>query len=594
MKFSLTIKLWFIFLLLNIVTLTFLGTYSFFQAKKAIIERTFDQLTSVRIEKKTRIERFFNDRKKEIDFFLANFYFNKNTLLKSLGNEDPTIIIDAFEPDIFQFLTNRKYYSTVYIIFNESIVFQFDSLYRKDKVFFQKQTIEILSHKFIHLNRDINKAIMLELTGTDSTQTIPAIFIADKIHFNGKTDILFLFQINHDAINSIMFENNIYNGLGKTGETYLVGDDYLMRSASRFKTNSIYKTEVKTEGVIKAFESNSGIEIIKDYRNISVLSSFSKVEIDDLNWVILAEIDTNEAMLPIFTIRNSILYLSIIITLLLIGVIALLSQLITLPIKRLKEATNKISEGNYNALINPVSRDEIGQLTDTFNSMVLKIKEQTDKLKLERSMRLKSMLEGQEKERQRLSRELHDGLGQLILAMKLKLQQTVDAPKEKVEKLTQEVITYFDKAIKEVRDISNNLMPAELKEFGFAKALNGLLKEIEKSSKITISIDFHDHIKIENIEHQTYLYRIFQEALSNIMKHANASKIHIQIHQIDDNIHVLIRDNGKGFEANLSQKGNGINNMKERVNLLNGSFHIDSNAHGTEIQIKIPYNNFQK
>jgi len=587
MKFSITIKLWFIFLLLNIVTLIFLGTYSFYQTKKAIIERTFNQLTSVRIEKKNRIERFFTDRKKEINFYLSSFHFEENISERIPENEETTIIINAFQADIFQFLANRKYYSSVYILINESLVFQYDSLKRNENIFFNKTNTEILSSKFNQLNRNINKPIILELN-TDTLQKIPAIFIAEKMQHMGSNEITFLFQINHDAINSIMFEKNIYNGLGETGEVYLVGDDYLMRSASRFKANSIYKTEVKTEGVIKAFENNPGIEIIKDYRNISVLSSFSKVEIDDLNWVVLAEIDTNEAMLPIYTIRNSILYLSFIMTLLLIGVIALLSQLITLPIKKLKEATNKISEGNYNALIKSVSKDEIGQLTDTFNSMVLKIKEQTDKLKLERSMRLKSMLEGQEKERQRLSRELHDGLGQLILAMKMKLQQAVHAPQNKSEVIINEVIAHFDKAIKEVRDISNNLMPAELRDFGFDKALKELKKEIEKSTSLKININMPENIEIIDFEQQTYLYRIFQEALTNVIKHALATEVNISIEQNNMKLAITISDNGKGFTDDISKYGNGINNMKERVYLLNGTFDLKADKKGSEIKIVIP------
>jgi signal transduction histidine kinase len=587
MKFSITIKLWIIFLLLNIITITFLGTYSFYQAKQAIIERTFDQLTSVRIEKKNRIERFFSDRKREISLFATSLKA-KELIINDISKTDNQFILsEYYASGINQFINKSGYYNDIYFIVYDTLFYHSNIKNNLEKLVLSK----IVGKKEAITNKiEPNIPFVIESEIFSSIKSNPAIFLTYKIQVDLNKSVYILFKISHEAINNIMFENNIYNGLGNSGEVYLVGNDYLMRSKSRFQDSSVYRIKAQTEGVIKALNDNPGIDIINDYRNISVLSSYSKVTIDELNWVVLAELDSKEAMLPIYTIRNSILYLSIIISFLLIGAVALLSQLITLPIKRLKDATKKLSDGNYDTSIKTTSKDEIGQLTDTFNAMVLKIKEQTEKLKLERSMRLRSMLKGQEIERQRLSRELHDGLGQLILAMKMKLQQTINSPKEKSDKITSEVISHFDRAIKEVRDISNNLMPAELRDFGFEKALKELLKEIEKSTSITIDIAIKNEILFDNFEHQTYMYRIFQEALSNIIKHSKASTVKIRILNQMNNLRILISDNGNGFNKHISNTGNGISNMKERVNLLNGIFHIESNKNGTAINIEIPLN----
>ena len=117
-----------------------------------------------------------------------------------------------------------------------------------------------------------------------------------------------LLEISGDAINNIMLESSPENGLGTTGESYLVGRDYLMRSTSRFISNSFLKTKVMTEGAINAFKNGEGSSVIRDYRNIPVLSSYRKINISELNWVILAEIDLAEAMIPIYSIRNNILF----------------------------------------------------------------------------------------------------------------------------------------------------------------------------------------------------------------------------------------------------------------------------------------------
>ncbi len=108
-----------------------------------------------------------------------------------------------------------------------------------------------------------------------------------------------------------MLEQNPNDGLGLSGESYLVGADSLMRSNSRFQENSIMQTKVSTDGVKDAFNNIVGTSVITDYRGIKVLSSYSKLNVPGLDWVILAEIDYAEATKSIYFIRNNIMLLTI-------------------------------------------------------------------------------------------------------------------------------------------------------------------------------------------------------------------------------------------------------------------------------------------
>ena len=102
------------------------------------------------------------------------------------------------------------------------------------------------------------------------------------------------------------------DALSQTIESYLVGDDYLMRSNSRFKEDAVYRIKVKSASVVNALKGETGFQIVNDYRNIPCLSSYSKISIDGLNWVILAELDEQEALIPVYSIRNSIILISLI------------------------------------------------------------------------------------------------------------------------------------------------------------------------------------------------------------------------------------------------------------------------------------------
>ena len=213
----------------------------------------------------------------------------------------------------------------------------------------------------------------------------------------------------------------------------------------------------------------------------------------------------------------------------------------------------------------------------------------------ERRKTQQARYEGQEMERKRIAMEIHDGIGQMLIAIK---QRVLNLDFEGIEKGDLgEKIAEIDKilsmTIEEARRTSNNLAPIVLKKMGIEDAIEMLCNQTTKISNIKILFD-HKGPKIragENI--LLAVYRILQEALNNIVKHSRASQAKVQFFQDKKNISLIIADNGKGFDinGNLRKGSNGLSNMRERAHLVNGDFYIETKANsGTYIKVDIPFN----
>ena len=231
------------------------------------------------------------------------------------------------------------------------------------------------------------------------------------------------------------------------------------------------------------------------------------------------------------------------------------------------------------------------QLTMAFNTMSLQIKEKTRELQSERMGRLRSVIDAEENERQRLSREIHDGIGQSLIALKLRLESLLYIDGTEIKTNINVLKNQCDGTVDEIRRISNNLMPSVLEAFGITIALRNLCDETEEHGGITIIYEASGDLESINTKIKTYLFRIAQEAFNNIIKHSGAQEVEIRLSRIDEFINFTIRDNGKGFDVNriAFEKGNGLHNMQERVALMEGTIEIKSKLNqGAEIIIQIP------
>jgi PAS domain S-box-containing protein len=207
---------------------------------------------------------------------------------------------------------------------------------------------------------------------------------------------------------------------------------------------------------------------------------------------------------------------------------------------------------------------------------------------------LNALIEGQDQERKRMASELHDGLGQQLHAIKLHFNLLSDSLREKnfeETELITEIIDMITEAIQEIRNISHNLMPKSLQHFGLKVAIENLCEHLKKSQPFHIVLDTINVPSHLPPPLEASMYRIVQEALSNIIKHAKAQNVTIQLWIHNDVLSLMIEDDGVGFIASEAQKekGLGLMNLETRVRLLNGVLTLDSYPNnGTTILIEIP------
>jgi len=198
----------------------------------------------------------------------------------------------------------------------------------------------------------------------------------------------------------------------------------------------------------------------------------------------------------------------------------------------------------------------------------------------------------QDKERKRIAEDLHDSLGSILSAAKLKLSAVADTANENGRPKYDDTMNLLDEAVNEMRNISHNLLPASLLRLGLIAGLQNLLDKISSRSDLHINFIAHGFKKRidENIE--VSIYRIVLEAVNNIVKHARAKNVTVQLMQYDTYINVLIEDDGIGFDKTIVSKeqGIGLHNIFSRVDYMKGRVDIDTKPKaGTVINIDIPF-----
>lgn len=574
------------YVIIGIVAIVVIGSFSYYAARKAIFNRTFDQLNSVRVFKREQLESFFSERARDASLLAASE--DSKQILKLL-NSNQSLSLKTIKPHYNQGLAayykNIGYYNNIFLYGTKGDLLRYSDLnIIPDDNPERKQIFSELLEKFPKENQFI-------ISDLKRKENECVMYLGSLVEDGSQTTGLVVLEIPLQLLNKIMRDKSPRNGLGESGESYLVGEDLLMRSQSRFIENSVLNTTVNTKAVLEALQGKEGTDRIKDYRNIEVLSSYSRLGIPGLNWVILAEIDTTEALHSITDIRNSILMISTLIALFLFLYAFIASARFTSPIFKLKTATEKIGQGDFNPALDIKSNDEIGVLVGSFKDMLEQLKKMTDELKMERFRRLRSVIDGQEIERQRLSRELHDGLGQQLIALKLRMETIGSDTSAETQKTIKEVKDQVDLTIEEIKRISNDLMPVVLTEFGIVNAISELCAGISETTNLNVRFTKKDIDENLNKKTKTYIYRVTQEALNNAVKYSEAENIFVNLAQNSKFITLRVQDDGRGFDFNKAIKGpgTGLKSMQERAGILQGLFQIDSkNGEGTVIVLSIP------
>jgi signal transduction histidine kinase len=211
------------------------------------------------------------------------------------------------------------------------------------------------------------------------------------------------------------------------------------------------------------------------------------------------------------------------------------------------------------------------------------------------------LLTAQETERRRISRELHDELGQALTLMKIRLrfiEKELGEEQAVIREECQNILDYINQTIENVRRLSRDLSPSILEDLGLTAALRWLIDSLIKNDSIQVSLDITDINDLFSQDRQIIIYRILQEALTNIGKHAQAKNVSVATQKYDGRVSFCIHDDGKGFDLARAamktppERGLGLAIMDERARMLGGSLEIWSQeGKGTRITLHIPTGN---
>lgn len=333
----------------GVVTLICVGLVSYFQAKDALIDKASMQLQAIRQIKKNQLLSYFDRCQADAKVFSQQ--------------ADVVQALSAYSMAFYKAGANSTVYDSVNQIYHSSLS-QLKQAYGYYDLFLVSPEGDVVyseAHESDFATNLIsgpynqeniaevfklgkNKVSLVDFDHYEPSNGEPASFIAAPVYFdrNSSAGVLIL-QIPLDKIDEIMMERS---GMGETGETYIVGEDYLMRTDSRFSERSVVlNREVRTKAVEEALAHRTATAQIADYRNVQVLSSYDWLDIKGLKWVILSEIDYDEVVAPVQQLRNRIIMIAFAaIALVALGAVFLARQ-ISLPMLNVRQALIQMSRG---------------------------------------------------------------------------------------------------------------------------------------------------------------------------------------------------------------------------------------------------------
>lgn len=210
-----------------------------------------------------------------------------------------------------------------------------------------------------------------------------------------------------------------------------------------------------------------------------------------------------------------------------------------------------------------------------------------DLLKSHETSALQSMIQGKDNEKKRLAKELHNHFGSLLATIKVNVSRIEEDTIPNHETLMSLVNT----ACEDIRNISHSLNMGISEDFGLMQALKELTAHLQQSKELEVEFSSSIHDGIIDSESEILIYRIVQELVSNVLKHAKATKLSILLTYFNDEnlINILVQDNGKGFDTEKKVDGMGLESIREIVTLYEGSISFDSNSIiGTTVNIDLP------
>lgn len=258
---------------------------------------------------------------------------------------------------------------------------------------------------------------------------------------------------------------------------------------------------------------------------------------------------------------------------------ALLLRSSLAPLDRLATSMRRVDPPRRSDRVDHQGNGDLRHLIASFNTML-------DRLETERTTASASALAAQENERQRIARELHDEIGQTLTVALLMLKRAVDKAPADIRGELADTQDAVRAGLDEVRSIARRLRPEALEDLGLHSALNALCSDFTNATGLPVVK--HVVLQSDRLRPDVELvcYRVAQESLTNIARHAGATKAWLDLHTTDDRLTMRIADDGVG---GVVSQGAGINGMRERALLVDGDLTIASpTGEGTEVLLAVP------
>lgn len=398
---SLMARLVTLFLLAAIIPLIIVAALSFYYSESALRNAAFNQLSSINEIKKNQILNFLTKRLVDLSILSKSRDTHRNFDLllayHDAGGGNPNgpldvntdqykVIYELVDPYFREYLEGYGYYDIFFICKAHGHV-----MYTAAKEIDLGTNLKIGALRESGLakvwSRVLQEKRMVMVDFSEYTPSKgPAAFIGAPVYGEDKEIYAVLaLQISIREIDAIMQERS---GMGNTGETYLAGPDFLMRSNARFdKETTILRKRVDTAAVRRALEGRKGIDVVDDYRGEKVLSCYEPLKLKetlktDFEWVIVSDMDVAEAFAPVRSLGWKILWVGLLVLISACILGYFLARSIARPLRDVSGVVKKVADGDLTVATGMVTRrDEIGVLMNAFHEMVVFLRDQTQEIK---------------------------------------------------------------------------------------------------------------------------------------------------------------------------------------------------------------------